>query len=148
MLVRDAMSTGATTIDLNQFLTTAAGLMKDNRIGCLPVVDYVIRGILTDRDLLRAVAEGHEMNRTRVYQVMTAVTADTSITSCFEDETVDDVIRRMDSNEIHHIPVLRRRDNHIVGMLTMSDLAHRGPGAGALTHHVSRDARRRPQGTS
>ena len=132
MLVRDAMSTGATTIDLNQFLTTAAGLMKDNRIGCLPVVDYVIRGILTDRDLLRAVAEGHEMNRTRVYQVMTAVTADTNAKT----------------GSRSHGAVLRRRDNHIVGMLTMSDLAHRGPGAGALTHHVSRDARRRPQGTS
>jgi hypothetical protein len=73
-----------------------------------------------------------------------------SFTSCFEDETVEIVMQRMDSAEIHHVPVLRRRDNHLVGMLTLSDLALRGPDriAGQLSHHMSRDARRRPPGAS
>ena len=148
MLVRDAMSTGIKFIDQNLFLPAAAGMMKDNGIGCLTVGTINrLDGIVTDRDIVcRAIAAGRDTRSTKVNEVMTTVT--TGVKTCFDDETVDEVVQRMDSDEIHHIPVLRRQDNHIVGMLTLSDLAHRGPQniAGKLTHHMSRDAIRRQSG--
>jgi CBS domain-containing protein len=141
MLAREAMSPGVVLISANQFLVEAARCMRDYGIGCLPVGQINrLTGMVTDRDIVcKATAAGRDPRVVAVYEVMT-----NGITSCFEDETIDDVVQRMDSNEIHHIPVLNRQ-NQMVGMLTLSDLAHRGPQhfAGSLSHHISRDARRR-----
>ena len=139
MLTREAMTPQAEWIDPGTTLVDAASRMRDHNIGCLPIGqnDRLV-GILTDRDLTcRAVAAGLDPAKTRAGDVMTK-----GITWCFDDETVDDVLQRMDTKAIHHIPVLNRQ-KRMVGMLTLSDLALRGPRdlAGQLSHLASRDAR-------
>jgi CBS domain-containing protein len=48
------------------------------------------------------------------------------ITWCFDDESIADVVERMEQKQIHHIPVLNR-DKRMVGIVSLSDLALRGP---------------------
>jgi CBS domain-containing protein len=117
-------------------LKDAAQRMRDQDIGCLPVGENDrLVGMLTDRDLVcRAVAQGFDAATTQVADVMTK-----GITWCFDDETMDDVVERMEQKQIHHIPVLDRQ-KRMIGILSLSDLALRGPEA--LSTKVSRLASR------
>jgi CBS domain-containing protein len=123
MLVHEAMTTHAEWITLGITLKDAAQRMRDQDIGCLPIGENDrLVGMLTDRDIAcRAVAQGLDAATTKVADVMTK-----GITWCFDDETVDDVVERMEQKQIHHIPVLNRQ-KRMIGILSLSDLALRGP---------------------
>jgi CBS domain-containing protein len=134
------MTQHAEWITPNITLKDAAQRMRDQDIGCLPVGENDrLVGMLTDRDLAcRAVAQGLDAATTEVADVMTK-----GITWCFDDETVADVVERMEQKQIHHMPVLNR-EKRMIGILSLSDLALRGPEA--LSTQVfklaSRDATR------
>jgi CBS domain-containing protein len=139
MLIREVMTPHAEWISPGTVLADAAAKMRDQGIGCLPVGDNDrLVGMLTDRDIVcRGVAAGLDPARTKAGEVMTK-----GITWCFEDEAVDEVLQRMDTKEIHHIPVLNRQ-KRMIGILTLSDIALRGPQefAGLFGHLAARDAR-------
>jgi CBS domain-containing protein len=140
MLVRDAMTPHAEWISPDISLTEVALRMRNQHIGCLPVgeKDRLI-GMITDRDLAcRGVAEGLNPGTAKARQVMT-----NGITWCFEDETVDEAAQRMEEKQIHHMPVLSRQ-KRMVGILSLSDLALKGPKGllGQLSKLASRDAGR------
>lgn len=139
MLIREVMTPHAEWVSPATLLADAAARMRDHSIGCLPVgEDDRLVGMLTDRDIVcRGVAAGCDPTRTKVTEVMTK-----GITWCFEDEAVDEVLQRMDTKEIHHIPVLNRQ-KRMIGILTLSDIALRGPQefGGLFGHLASRDAR-------
>ena len=104
-------------------LTEAALRMRDKNIGCLPVGENDrLVGMITDRDLAcRAVADGLNPQNTKARDVMTK-----GITWCFDDESVADAVQRMEQKQIHHMPVLDRQ-KRMVGILSLSDLALKGP---------------------
>lgn len=142
MFVRDAMTPHAEWIDPQVSLIDVARRMRDHNIGCLPVGenDRLI-GIITDRDLAcRAVAEGVDLTTAEAREVMTK-----GITWCFDDESVDDAVERMEEKQIHHMPVLNRQ-KRIIGILSLSDLALRGPQElfNKVSKLASRDASRHP----
>jgi CBS-domain-containing membrane protein len=114
--------------------------MRDHKIGRLPVGENDrLVGMLTDRDIVcRAVAAGADPATTRTAEVMTK-----GITYCFEDDTVEPAIDQLEAKQIHHIPVLGRQENRMIGMLLLSDLALRGPQnlAAPVSQLASRDAR-------
>lgn len=62
MLVRDAMSTVVLTIGPQHTLREAASRMTDRRVGAAVVMDSDSDGvgILTERDILRALADGQD----------------------------------------------------------------------------------------
>ena len=123
MLTREAMTAHAEWIAPDLSLTETAVRMSDNNIGCLPVGenDRLI-GMITDRDIVcRGVAQGLDPKTTTARDVMTQ-----GITWCFDDESISDVVERMAQKQIHHIPVLNR-DKRMVGIVSLSDLALRGP---------------------
>jgi CBS domain-containing protein len=141
MLVHEAMTLHAEWVTPDMTLKDAAQRMRDQGIGCLPIgeEDRLV-GMLTDRDLAcRAVAQGLDAATTKVGDVMTK-----GITWCFDDETMDDVVERMEQKQIHHLPVLNRQ-KRMIGILSLSDLALRGPQAlsGKVFVLASRDATRR-----
>jgi CBS domain-containing protein len=125
MLVHEAMTTHAEWITSDITLKDAAQRMRDQGIGCLPIGENDrLVGMLTDRDIAcRAVAQGLDAATTKVADVMTK-----GITWCFDDEIVDDIVERMEQKQIHHIPVLNRQ-KRMIGILSLSDLALRGPQA-------------------
>ena len=123
MLIREAMAPDAEWITPDVLLTEAALRMRDKNIGCLPVGENDrLVGMITDRDLAcRAVADGLNPQTTKARDVMTK-----GITWCFDDESVADAVQRMEHKQIHHMPVLDRQ-KRMVGILSLSDLALKGP---------------------
>jgi CBS domain-containing protein len=140
MLTREAMTAHAEWIAPDLSLTDTALRMRDNNIGCLPVGenDRLI-GMITDRDIVcRAVAQGLDPTTATARDVMTQ-----GITWCFDDETLADVVERMEQKQVHHIPVLNR-EKRLVGIVSLSDLALRGPEDlfSRVSTLTSRDSRR------
>ncbi len=123
MFVREAMTPHAEWIAPTLSVAEAARKMRDHKIGCLPVGENDrLVGMLTDRDIVcRAVAAGLNPATTKTADVMTK-----GITWCFEDDTVEAAIDRLEAEKIHHIPVLSRQ-KRMTGILSLSDLALRGP---------------------
>jgi CBS domain-containing protein len=123
MLVRDLMTRTVEYTTPTATLMEAARKMRTRSIGCLPVGDdHGFVGIITEKDLTtRATAEGLDPTTTTVRQVMT-----TGITYAQENDTIEDALRRMEDNHIHHLPVLNA-SNRVAGIVSLSDLALRGP---------------------
>lgn len=123
MLVREIMTRGVETASPGQAIGDAAKQMDDLNVGVLPVSDHGrLVGMITDRDLtVRATAAGKGPTDCRVGDIMT-----TEIDCCFEDESLDAAVEKMEARQIRRLPVLSR-DGELVGMLSLGDLAtHRG----------------------
>ena len=139
MLVREAMTQHAEWIVPETSLAEVAQKMRDKGIGCLPVgTNDRMVGMITDRDLAcRAVADGLNPTTAKAKQVMTK-----GVIWCFDDDDIESAIRRMEEKKIHHMPVINHQ-KRLIGILSLSDLALRGPQelARNVSRLVSRDAR-------
>jgi CBS domain-containing protein len=101
-------------------LPEIARRMRAEDIGCIPVAhnDRLI-GMVTDRDIvLRAVAEGGEIERRTARDVMTD-----NVLYCFDDETVAAVLRNMADRQVRRLPVVNRA-KRLVGVVSLGDLSH------------------------
>jgi CBS domain-containing protein len=114
----DIMSQPVETTNLDDTLRDAARKMVDKRIGSLLVVDSEgkLRGIITERDILYACAEGWDCGSKRVWEVMTENPATVT-----PDDSIVDVIRKMRDLNVRHIPVIDV-DGKPVGMISARDV--------------------------
>jgi CBS domain-containing protein len=124
MLVRELMTRIVESTTPTTTLTEAARTMRDRNIGCLPVNDSDgFIGMLTEKDLTtRATAEGLNPTTTTVRQIMTS-----GITYCHEDDTLEHALRTMEDKHMHHLLVRLGGSNKVVGIVSLSDLALKGP---------------------
>ena len=102
----------------------AAGLMKSENVGSIPVIENeknrVLVGILTDRDLaLKVVAEGLDPKSTKVESVMT-----NEVVTCHADDDVQKALDSMSENQVRRIPVVNK-ENKILGIIAQADVARR-----------------------
>lgn len=146
MLVKEAMTQHAEWIDPDISIKEAARIMRERNVGCLPVGenDRLI-GMITDRDIVcRGVAEGSDCTTAKSRDVMSK-----GITWCFDDQDLADAARLMEEKQIHHLPVLSR-EKRMVGILSMSDLALKGPQDlySRLSKLASRDSSRHTAGAA
>jgi CBS domain-containing protein len=83
----------------------AAGMMRDNNMGMIPVGDKErISGVITDRDIAIRVATKHKNPRhTTVHEVMTPAGS-----YCFEDQDVEDACFMMEDKHVRRLLVLDR----------------------------------------
>lgn len=97
----------------------AAESMKKHNVGLLPVLDQgETIGVLTDRDLaLRVVAEGRDPQNVRVRDIMTR-----ALDTVSDYQSVEDAVEMMRRKKLHRMLVLDR-DNYVVGIVSLSDLA-------------------------
>ncbi|MBM0103848.1 CBS domain-containing protein [Steroidobacter sp. S1-65] len=118
MKIREAMTPDVRMVRPDQTIREAAHLMAELDIGALPVQDNDrLVGMITDRDIaVRAVAEGRGAE-TRIGDVMT-----NDIKYCYEDQTIEEVMRNMGEQRLRRLPVLNR-DKRLVGILSLGDLA-------------------------
>ncbi len=123
MLVRELMTQKVEWTTADTTLATAARRMRDLNIGCLPVGDGdSFIGMLTEKDFTaRATAEGLNPTTTTVSQIMTS-----GVTYGNEDDSIKDALSTMRQRHIHHLPV-RNSSNLVVGIVSLSDLALKGP---------------------
>lgn len=127
MLVGEIMTRTIRVIGPEDTLQQAAQLMAELDAGVLPVSDGErLVGMVTDRDIaIRGDGGGCDPTRTPVRQVMTP-----EVRYCFDDEDVESVARNMARLQVRRLPVLKR-DQRLVGILSLSDLSHRSDASAA-----------------
>jgi CBS domain-containing protein len=112
--VHDVMTRELVTVDGDTTLTEAARLMTERRVGAALVFDGErLAGILTERDVLRAVADGRL--ETRAADAMTArpETVEPS-------ESASHAATLMIHGGFRHLPVVER--DAVVGIVSIRDL--------------------------
>ncbi|MAT52281.1 MAG: inosine-5-monophosphate dehydrogenase [Porticoccaceae bacterium] len=123
MKVRDVMHQGAEWRELNTPLVEIAQLMADKDIGAVPIGENDrLVGMVTDRDITcRAVARGLDCSKVTAKDVLSA-----HIVYCTENEDIDDVLERMENEQVRRVPVINA-DKRLVGFLSLGDLSHAAP---------------------
>lgn len=121
MKVKDCMCQDVCCVKPETKVCEIAKLMSQYHIGCIPVCDNnnCICGILTDRDIiLRTIACNKDTNTTTAKEIMT-----TNVCTCKEDDEMSNAETKMGNNQIRRLPVCDEK-NHVIGILTLGDLAH------------------------
>jgi CBS domain-containing protein len=97
---------------------TAASCMRDNRVGCLVVLQNGQRfvGLLTERDLVRNVlAGGADPDASSVRDVMTS-----SVIACTTKTPVSRARETMLARDFRHLPVMEGQN--LVGVISIRDI--------------------------
>ena len=109
---------GVVGIEPTASLEAAAKLLSKHRIGAVVIrgAGGRLAGILSERDIVRAMAEGGaEALKRSVAQVMTR-----EVVTCAEHDTCAEIMERMTAHRFRHLPVLR--DNTLVGLISIGDV--------------------------
>ena len=116
--VRDAMTENPRSIGASASVVEAAGLMRDEQIGSLPITDdEKLVGMITDRDITTAVvAEGAEPGATSVGDVSSR-----DPISVEPDKDLEEAVQLMASNQVRRLPVVE--DGKLVGIVAQADIA-------------------------
>ena len=110
------MAKSVVSCDPRQSLGDAATRMRANRISALAVLDgKAIVGIFTERDLLRAIADGREPWATHVSEYMT-----NSPRTIEADELVARAAEIMVKHRVRHLPVTDK--GRLIGFLSARDV--------------------------
>jgi CBS domain-containing protein len=118
--VREIMTTELVTVAPSITLTGAARAMSTGHAGsALVIQDGSLVGILTERDMLRALAEGANADAVRVSPVAQWMTLDP--TTVEPDVSVGEAMDRMLAGGFRHLPVVE--GDGVVGVVSMRDLA-------------------------
>jgi CBS domain-containing protein len=99
----------------------AVATLAKHRIGAIVVTNGagVIRGIISERDIVRRLAEdGPKSLDKKVSEVMTV-----NVKVCAEDHTVNEVMEIMTNGRFRHLPV--ERDGRLIGVVSIGDVVKR-----------------------
>jgi CBS domain-containing protein len=105
------------SIGADDSIASAAKLLAENRIGAVIVLDGdSIKGILSERDIVRGVAEqGDVCLRQQVSSLMTS-----DVVTCAPTDTSDQIMAMMTERRIRHLPILE--DGKMVGVISIGDI--------------------------
>ncbi len=116
-------------------IKAAAGVMRENNIAALLVIeDGTLRGIVTERDIVRAFATlGEGLGLRPVSEIMTA-----KLITGKPTDSVKHVMQIMTRHRIRHFPVLD--DRGVAGMVSIGDVVRHRLEDLELEANVLRDA--------
>jgi CBS domain-containing protein len=118
------------SIEPSANLAAAVALLAEKRIGAVLILGAGrrIAGILSERDIVRALAErGAAALDEPVSQAMTR-----KVSTCTESETVISVMERMTAGKFRHLPVVDQ--GQVIGIVSIGDVVkHR-------LHEMERDS--------
>ena len=123
MKVKDLMATEVKRCTAYNTLNTAAQMMWDNDIGCVPVVDQDGRaiGMLTDRDVcMAAYIQGVPLTGSLVTRAMSK-----EVFSCTPDRDIADAEKLMREKQIRRLPVIDAQ-GRVIGIISLNDIAREG----------------------
>lgn len=119
--IEEIMNKEVAAAKSSHLLVNAAKTMLERKIGCVVVVDQEkVVGIVTESDLVRCAASGHDPNRTLVKDVMKSPAV-----TCTPQAPVEEAYAHMRRNSIRHLPIVEK-DGTLVGIVTMKDLISYG----------------------
>jgi signal-transduction protein with cAMP-binding, CBS, and nucleotidyltransferase domain len=102
-------------VHIEDSLRAVAETLTEESVGAAMVKGTHPPCLVSERDLVAAVAEGVDPDATRAADVMTE-----DVASATPDETVLDVGLRMLNNEIRHLPIVE--DDVVVGVVSARDV--------------------------
>jgi CBS domain-containing protein len=115
----DVMRPAVTTVRPDDHAAAAAYLMKHAGATALVVVDDEQArrpvGLITDADIVQAVADGKDVNQVRIHDLMT-----TRPTVIEGTTTIRAAARSMMTGHFRHLPVVA--DGGLIGMVDISDV--------------------------
>jgi len=119
MKIKDLMTTDVKRCAEYSSLNTAAQMMWDHDIGCVPVVDkeeHVI-GMLTDRDIsMSAYIQGVSLTGALATSAMSK-----EVFSCRPEDDVATAEKVMRDKQIHRLPVVDVQ-GRLVGLISLNDI--------------------------
>jgi CBS domain-containing protein len=109
---------GAITVDPDRPIQEALRMLVDENIGALVVFEGGMRGIITERDLLRyAATDVVRLQTARVRDLMTS-----DVVTITPDADIDQVMDIMNARQIRHLPVVA--NGVLCGMISMRDVVN------------------------
>jgi CBS domain-containing protein len=115
--VEEIMSSPVATVTGETTITAAAQTLRKENVGSLVVGEDIIQGIVTETDVVDAVAEGIDLSETAVEEIMSD-----PVVTIRPHEPVHVAGERMGHNAVKKLPVTD--DGEPVGIVTTTDLAH------------------------
>ena len=110
------MSDEILALDPDTTLRQAAVALEEAGVGCLVVgTAENVEGVVSERDILRAVADGIDLDATPVREVESR-----HLMWATTDSTVEEVVDEMMGNYVRH--VLVGEDHRLVGMVSIRDV--------------------------
>jgi CBS domain-containing protein len=116
--ILSAKGTGIVSIEPTATLAAAVRTLAQHKIGALVVLgpDHRVIGIVSERDIVRALAEqGAEVLTKPLSQVMTR-----KVATCTEADTVGKIMEQMTSGKFRHVPVIEQ--DQLVGIISIGDV--------------------------
>lgn len=140
MQLKDIMTAKFVDVPAMASVQEAAALMRAHDVGALPVVDHgQLTGIVTDRDItVRATATGKDPVRTMVSEIMSP-----GVAYAYDDEPIDAATRQMREAKIRRL-VVKNREEHPVGVVSLGDLAEAGRSESAVDEALEQISRAEP----
>ena len=119
-LVQTVSSRICYTIDPRKFLRSAVKILVDNRIGALPVIgtDKILKGIISERDIIREVHRSDNFQDLNVEQVMTK-----NVITCSLEARANEIMEMMTLHRIRHVPIVDGKVLH--GIVSIGDVVSR-----------------------
>jgi CBS domain-containing protein len=108
------------TVDPADRVSDAIALLAEWGIGALVASadGKTIAGIISERDIVRSLAEEHEWTlRLRVDDLMTK-----TVVTCAPTDTVDSLMSLMTANRIRHVPVVEHGE--LTGIVSIGDVVN------------------------
>ena len=117
--VADLMVKDVLTVEPSDTIGEAAEKMNASNVGAVVVMEDMVRlvGIVTERDILRAVAQRARAAEARVRQWMTE-----SVITIDPETTVDDAAKMMFEKNFRHLPVTNK-DGRLLGIVSLRRLS-------------------------
>jgi Predicted signal-transduction protein containing cAMP-binding and CBS domains len=116
MKIKDLRPRMPVTISKSESLGAAAKLLADEDIGALVVFEpQGLAGVISERDIVRAVADGCDLAEVEVCEYMTEAPVVAE-----DDAVVGDAIVKMNETGIRHVVIVS--DGDVSGMISMRDI--------------------------
>jgi CBS domain-containing protein len=106
------------SVEPNATLSSVVVLLAERRIGAVLIlgVDRRIAGIVSERDIVRALAErGAAALDEPVSRIMTR-----QVSTATEGETISSIMERMTAGKFRHIPVVDQ--GRVIGIISIGDV--------------------------
>ncbi|MBC7284103.1 CBS domain-containing protein [Hoeflea sp.] len=119
--ILDQKGRDVVTVSPSMGTEEAVRFLADNKIGAVVVTGPAgrIAGILSERDIVRAVASrGAEALTAPISAIMTS-----KVTTCGESHSVNQVMEMMTNGRFRHLPV--EQDGKLIGIISIGDVVRR-----------------------
>lgn len=115
--ILDGKGNDVLTVTPESSVAALVKLLAEKRIGAVPVVDGAgrVKGIVSERDVVRALAVDAAVLERKVDSLMTR-----EVQTCVLQDTVADLMEIMTRGRFRHLPVVE--DGKLIGIISIGDV--------------------------